>query len=35
MGIKKGEIRGWLKVVLGLGAPNAYDLHGKKARSNA
>ena len=35
MGIKKGDIRGRLKVVLGLGAPNAYDLQGKKTRSNA
>ena len=35
MGIKTGDIRGRLKVVLELGAPNAYDLHGKKTRSNA
>ena len=35
MGIQKGDIRGRLKVVLELGAPNAYDLHGKKTRSNA
>ena len=35
MGIQKCDIRGRLKVVLELGAPNAYDLHSKKTRSNA
>ena len=35
MRIQKGDIRGLLKVVLKLGAPNAYDLHGKKTQSDA
>ena len=35
MRVKRGDTRGRLKAVLELGAPNVYDMHGKKTRSKA
>ena len=32
MRVSNGDLKGRLKVVLGFGAPNAYDVHGKKIR---
>ena len=34
MGLKRGDMRGQLKVVLELGAPNAYEIHGIKTYLN-
>ena len=30
MRVSNGDLKSWLKVVLGFGAPNAYDVQGKK-----
>ena len=32
MRVRNGDLKGRLKVVLGFGAPNAYDVQGKKIR---
>ena len=34
MGVKRGDMRGRLKVVLELGAPNAYEIRGIKTYLN-
>ena len=32
MRVRNGDLKGRLKVVLGFGAPNVYDVQGKKIR---
>ena len=34
MGLKRGDMRGRLKVVLELGTPNGYEIHGIKTYLN-